>query len=74
MSDKWYFVRDGITYGPVSGQELKRVATAGKLLATNLVWREGMDKRVPARAVKGLFEPKLRYLPRHVALTFGLAQ
>jgi hypothetical protein len=41
--------------GPFSDKELKDRVCSGELLATDLVWREGMPQAVPALKLKGLF-------------------
>jgi hypothetical protein len=61
MSSRWYVVRAGEPHGPLSGGQLKRLAEAGQLKPADLVCKEGGDKWVPARSVKGLFP-----LPPHV--------
>lgn len=55
MGQEWYYRRNGQQHGPISGAELKQLATAGKLGPTDHVWKEGMAKWVSARSVKGLF-------------------
>jgi hypothetical protein len=55
MADEWYYVRQGEEYGPVSAGRLKQLASSGQLQPTDLVWKIGMEKKVPARSVKGLF-------------------
>ena len=60
MPNRWYFTRDGRSRtGPLSDRELKDLAVAGQVLPTDRVWREGKRKWVPAREVKGLFDPPL---------------
>jgi len=55
MADELYYQHDGQQYGPITGAELKALAAAGKLLPDDLIRKEGMEKWVPARNVKGLF-------------------
>ncbi len=55
MAGQWHYQHDGRRHGPVTGVDLKELAAAGKLLPTDLIWKEGMDKWVPARGLKGLF-------------------
>jgi hypothetical protein len=55
MGQEWYYQHNGQKHGPVSGASLKQLAAAGKLQPTDLIWKEGMAKGVPARSVKGLF-------------------
>jgi hypothetical protein len=51
----WYFIQNGTKHGPVAGTELKALAEAGKLLPTDLVWKEGMSGWKPTSSVRGLF-------------------
>ena len=52
---QWFYGRDGGQQGPVSGEELRRLAQSGGLRPTDLVWREGMAQWTPAHQVPGLF-------------------
>src|SRR5262249_6463605 len=52
---EWYYSVDGKQQGPVTAADLKKLAEAGTLQATDLVWKEGMDAWAPAKTVKGLF-------------------
>ena len=51
----WHFTRDGKKYGPYTTAQLKQFAGSGRLLPTDLVWKEGTQGGKPASAVKGLF-------------------
>jgi TM2 domain-containing membrane protein YozV len=55
VSQEWYYSVDGDRQGPVSGAELKKLAEAGTLKATDLVWKDGMADWVAAKSIKGLF-------------------
>jgi TM2 domain-containing membrane protein YozV len=55
VSQEWYYSVDGDRQGPVSGAELKKLAEAGTLKATDLVWKDGMPDWVAAKSIKGLF-------------------
>ena len=57
MADELYYQHGGQQYGPVTGPELKELAAEGKLLPDDLIWKQGMEKWVPARSAKGLFPP-----------------
>jgi hypothetical protein len=58
MASEWFYTQNGQQApAPVSAAELKRLATAGQLLPTDLVWREGMANWVPASSIKDLFPP-----------------
>lgn len=54
MATEWYYAKNGKQHGPVSPQELKRLANDGTLLSPDLVWKEGMDDWTPAGQIKGL--------------------
>jgi hypothetical protein len=54
MADEWFYARKGKEFGPFTTAQLKRLGAAGQVRPTDLVWKTGMAKRVPARAVKGL--------------------
>ncbi len=55
MANQWYFARDGKTYGPYSAGQLRGLAAGGQLRLRDAVWKEGMDHRVLAAKVQGLF-------------------
>jgi hypothetical protein len=55
MADLWYYARDGKQQGPVGSEELKRLAAAGQLRPTDLVWKDGMADWLAAAKVRGLF-------------------
>lgn len=44
----WYFAKDGVQQGPVSEEQIKRMARDGSLRREDLVWREGMAAWQPA--------------------------
>jgi hypothetical protein len=52
---QWYYGRDGARHGPVSGEELKRLAESGELRPHDLVWREGMTQWQAAQQATGFF-------------------
>src|SRR6202041_314060 len=47
MSD-WYYAADNEQKGPINESELKANFATNKLPTDTLVWKEGMDKRMPA--------------------------
>lgn len=57
MSNGWYYARDAKKIGPVSPQQLKDLADAGTILATDTIWKEGNEQGVRASRVKNLFAP-----------------
>lgn len=56
MAVIWHFEQNGKSYGPFSAEQLKEMASTGQILLEDTVWKEGLDKRVPARKVQYLFE------------------
>jgi hypothetical protein len=56
MPDRvWYYASGGQRHGPVKTAVLKRLATAGELRPTDLVWTDTLANWAPANTVKGLF-------------------
>jgi hypothetical protein len=49
----WYFAQAGQQQGPVSDEQIKRMARDGSLGKEDLVWREGMASWQPAGEVPG---------------------
>ena len=63
MSTQWCYSKHGQQQGPVSSEQLKRLAASGQLQPSDLVWQQGMGQRVEARKVKGLFLVKAKPVP-----------
>jgi hypothetical protein len=56
MSDKiWHYTVGDDQFGPVSADELKKLAAGGKISPTDQVWKEGMDDWMSASDMQGLF-------------------
>jgi hypothetical protein len=55
MANTWFVVRGGKEEGPLTGQQLKDMAAAGKLRETDLVRRDDMPTARQAKTIKGLF-------------------
>ncbi|MFO0966156.1 MAG: GYF domain-containing protein [Gemmataceae bacterium] len=56
MTDIWFYTRGGRQVDvPVSGPELRQLASKGLLKPTDLVWREGMPQWVRAATAPDLF-------------------
>jgi antitoxin component YwqK of YwqJK toxin-antitoxin module len=51
----WFMTRDGKKYGPFTDAQLKQFSESRQLLATDLLWKEGMDAWKPAPALRDLF-------------------
>jgi len=65
MHSQWYMTRDGQTkYGPYTEEQLREWAAGGRLLPTDMLWREGMERWTPASSVPGLsFPPPAPTMP-----------
>ncbi len=55
MADRWFYAHDGKRIGPFSGRQLHDLASAGEILITDTIWKEGVDRGVVAARVKYLF-------------------
>jgi hypothetical protein len=63
MTDQtWYYHHAGTQNGPVTLDELQRLAASGGLDPEDLVWQQGMPGWVPASTVEGLL-PKAEPAP-----------
>jgi hypothetical protein len=60
MAEEWFYAKDDQEFGPYSSVQMKRLGASGHIQPTDLVWKAGMAKRVPARAVKGLCPEPIR--------------
>ena len=57
MADQWYYAQEGQRRGPISEDELKRLASSGQLKATDKVWTKGITAWQPASEIEGLIPP-----------------
>ena len=56
MAKQWHYSKGGQRLGPVSGDELRAMASDGRLAPTDLIWSEGKTPDwMPASSAKGLF-------------------
>ena len=55
VPEVWYYAKDDEQQGPISTQDLRQLATNGKLTPDDYVWKEGMEEWTPASQLKGLF-------------------
>jgi len=51
MADQWYYAQQGRQLGPVGFYELAAMLRTGRIVSTDLVWREGMANWIEARTV-----------------------
>jgi hypothetical protein len=54
-ADLWYYGDGEQRHGPVSLDELKGLASSGRLQPDHMVWKQGMGDWLPAAQVDGLF-------------------
>jgi len=52
---EWFYAKEGKQLGPVSSDELRRLASEKSLGPTDLVWKEGMANWRPASEIEGIF-------------------
>jgi uncharacterized protein DUF4339 len=58
QDQSWYLARDGQQLGPFAGLELLRLAEAGQVRASDLVWKPGFDDWQPVSALAAAFAPQ----------------
>lgn len=73
MADMWYYTCEGRQMEPVTDAELKRLAAAGTLKPTDLVWKDGMPKWVRASSTTDLFSDERPISVRQSAVEHGAA-
>jgi len=56
MASEWYYSHDGERHGPISSDQLRALAAAGKLTSEDLVWKDGMENWTAAGKVQGLIQ------------------
>lgn len=54
MAQQWFYEKEGDQYGPLSPQQMQSLGQSGKIAPDDLVWREGMQTKIPAGKYKGL--------------------
>jgi GYF domain 2 len=55
MSQQWFHGRGSDITGPVSRTELTELAASGSVIATDMIWEDGVEDGVPASEVPDLF-------------------
>jgi len=55
MADRWFYAHEKNKLGPFSGLQLKALATSGEILPTDTVWKDDIERGVPASRVRYLF-------------------
>ena len=63
MASNWFYSKQGKQLGPVSSGQLKEMARHGQLLATDMIWKEGMASWVQAGSLPDLFPQGGSYRP-----------
>jgi GYF domain 2 len=56
MTGQYFFAHGETKHGPYTADQMRDLATAGKIQRTDLVWQEGMKQRFKAALVEFLFE------------------
>lgn len=54
MADQWHVGRHGRVEGPFSPDQMRQMVVEGRIVPTDLVWKEGMAGWLPATQVPGL--------------------
>ena len=60
MNNEWFVFRDGKEQGPFTTQQLKEMASNGKIVGDDLIRRNDMKSPTKASKIKGLFPEVLR--------------
>src|SRR5689334_5442764 len=56
MKAEWFVEKNGRTHGPFTGAQLQKLAAAQQLLPGDVIWKEGMTRKIQAEQVPGLFK------------------
>src|SRR5882724_1900808 len=56
MAGQWFYTVNRQQQGPISWEDLYRLAQRGELQPADMVWQEGMANWVKAKATPGLFD------------------
>jgi hypothetical protein len=56
MAARWYYQDRGLERGPLTAEELRRLALGGQILPSTLVQKDASGRWVLARRVRGLFD------------------
>ena len=57
MVNEWYFQKGDQRTGPVAANALRELAASGRITPDTLIWKTGLPNWIPAKSVKGLFNP-----------------
>lgn len=55
----WWYARGQNKFGPHTSSELKALAASGQIVASDMIWKEGLANWLPASSVKGLIPGSL---------------
>jgi hypothetical protein len=69
MSAQWYLSSEGQTLGPYSGEQLQQFASEGRIIASTLLWAEGMAEWLPAEQIPGVLPQPAEPAPAAAAAT-----
>lgn len=54
MQMVWYYIHQGVQYGPLTWEQVQQAVVAGRLAPGDLIWRQGMAQWVEAQRVPEL--------------------
>jgi hypothetical protein len=63
MADQWYFAKGQEKFGPFTALEMREYAVSGRILPTDMVWKEGVATGALAGRVKNLFPNPVDIVP-----------
>jgi hypothetical protein len=70
----WYYSKNGMQLGPLSLEELSSKATCGEVLASDLIWREGMTDWKPMAQVAEFQNSSGSVMPPPVGMSTPMRQ
>ncbi len=55
MTDLWFYGQEGNKQGPFTARQLQELAAAGRIVATDTIWKQGIERGALAKNTKNLF-------------------
>lgn len=72
MVDQWYYADQGQRNGPVTEEQIKKLAVTGQIKPSDMVWKQGMTQWIQASQIAGLLPPLPPSLPPRESDSSGL--
>ena len=69
---EWFYLKDGVQYGPIDEVRLQHLATSGQLMREDEVWHDGMPEWVAAQHIPDLFDEVAEESPEKKSSSLGL--